>query len=132
MVDMNDSSLSHDFPDKILRNPQESSLVYQSLNSLLKLYIDLYQQNTVGNRIKVTNTFREKPVIFDIYRDALYSLSGAVELNGLDDEYSVQQSHRLSLYQGNRKLHKSYQQTPSIFIFIFSSSSSYSFFFYKI
>ena len=119
MVDMNDSSLSHDFPDKILRNPQESALVYQSLNSLLKLYIDLYQQNTVGNRIKVTNTFREKPVIFDIYRDALYSLSGAVELNGLDDEYSVQQSHRLSLYQGNRKLHKSYQPTPSILYFHF-------------
>ena len=35
MVDMNDSSLSHDFPDKTLRNPQESSLVYQSLNSLV-------------------------------------------------------------------------------------------------
>lgn len=119
MVDMNDSSLSHDFPDKTLRNPQESSLVYQSLNSLLKLYIDLYQQNTVGNRIKVTNTLREKPVIFDIYRDALYSLSGAVELNGLDDEYSVQQSHRLSLYQGNHKLHKSYQPTPSILYFHF-------------
>ena len=36
MVDMNDSSLSHDFPEEITRNRQESAPVYQSSNLLLK------------------------------------------------------------------------------------------------
>ena len=53
MVDMNDSSLSHDFPDKTLRNPQESSLVYQSLNSLLKDWL-------IDNELESSN------MIFDI------------------------------------------------------------------
>ena len=58
---------------------------------------------------------REKPVIFDIYRDAMYSLQGEVELHGLDDEYSVHQSHILSMYEGNRKINRMYQPTPSTF-----------------
>lgn len=45
---------------------------------------------------------REKPAIFDKYRDAMYSLSGPVPMNGFDDEFSVKQSHSLHAYEGNR------------------------------
>lgn len=36
VVDINYSSLSHDFPEEITRNRQESAPVYQSTNLLLK------------------------------------------------------------------------------------------------
>lgn len=68
----------------------------------------------MSDRIAVVDHIREKPVIFDIYRDALHGLSGEVELNGLDDEYSVNQSHVLSMYMGNKKLSSLYKPTPSI------------------
>lgn len=59
-------------------------------------------------------TLREKPKIFDVYRDALYSMSGEIELNGLDDEYTVHQDHELLLYEGNRRISHKFHPTPSL------------------
>lgn len=89
------------------------SKVY-SLDHDTEVSYDVYQHDIVGQRISVTDHLREKPVRFDIYRDAMYSLSGEVELNDLDDEYSVEQSHRLIMYNGNHKLNSLYKPTPSI------------------
>ena len=59
-------------------------------------------------------TLREKPKIFDVYRDALYSMSGEIELNGLNDEYTVHQDHELLLYEGNRRISRKFHPTPSL------------------
>lgn len=67
-----------------------------------------------GNYQFINNrTLREKPKIFDVYRDALYSMSGEIELNGLDDEYTVHQDHELLLYEGNRRILHKFHPTPS-------------------
>lgn len=57
---------------------------------------------------------REKPKLFDKYRDALYSLSGAVDLKGLSDEFSIHQSHEIHLYRGNKLLKSPFKPTPCI------------------
>lgn len=57
---------------------------------------------------------REKPVLSDKYRDAMYSLSGPVYLNGFDDEFSVKQSHSLHTYEGNRDMKDGFHKTKSI------------------
>ena len=56
---------------------------------------------------------REKPAIFDKYRDAMYSLSGPVPMNGFDDEFSVKQSHSLHAYEGNRDTKGGFRKTKS-------------------
>lgn len=101
-----DSFLSHKQVFNLLRS-EEDEEYYDTV-----VYDDYFL--TPGEIRTVANiTLREKPQIFDVYRDALYSLSGAVELNGLDDEYTVHQDHELRLYEGNRMVHKSYTPTPS-------------------
>ena len=71
---------------------------------------------TPGNyHFTINRTLREKPKIFDIYRDALYSMSGEIELNGLEDEYTVHQDHELLLYEGNRHISHKFHPTPSLF-----------------
>ena len=67
---------------------------------------------------------REKPALSDKYRDALFSLSGPVPLNGFDDEFSVKQSHRLHLFEGNRDVGVSFQPTRSTRSSLFSCSHS--------
>ena len=41
-------------------------------------------------------------------------MSGEIELNGLDDEYSVHQDHELLLYEGNRRVFHKFHPTPSL------------------
>ncbi|KAK8825130.1 hypothetical protein WA556_006418 [Blastocystis sp. ATCC 50177/Nand II] len=57
---------------------------------------------------------REKPAIFDKYRDAMYSLSGPVPMNGFDDEFSVKQSYSLHAYEGNRDTKRGFRKTKII------------------
>lgn len=67
---------------------------------------------------------REKPALSDKYRDALFSLSGPAPLNGFDYEFSVKQSHRLHLFEGNRDVGASFQPTRSTLSSFFSCSHS--------
>ena len=61
---------------------------------------------------EIPQDLREKPVLFDKYRDALYNMGGAVDLSGLKDEYSVHQSHEYHVYSGNKMIKSPFKPTP--------------------
>ena len=63
---------------------------------------------------EIPQDLREKPELFDKYRDALYNMGGAVDLSGLKDEYSVHQSHEFHMYSGNKMIKSPFQPTPCI------------------
>ena len=60
----------------------------------------------------IPQDLREKPELFDKYRDALYNMGGAVELSGLKDEYSIHQSHEFHMYSGNKMIKSPFRPTP--------------------